>query len=706
MKAIYDWVPWFRELVTKIAEVGEKGLITRARSVKWAGTKPPELVRGKDDWIDPFSFLYTLASKNTKNQRPIVYPSVHSKFELEKRLPEPISDDNLYIFPSPKRGSVLFHSKTSAHFERLWQLFRSVVAGEEEVDGTTYRAVLKIKGVQEKRFTHVLFLIDPSRFLPTDSIAKLHDTPYSVTLPSTRTFRDYETACQRVSRSFDGQALYAVNRALFLHGRNGVDELISSARPQPQIQHPLNQIFYGPPGTGKTWSTLASAVAIVHGRSVEAIEAEGRESTKRRFDELRLGGQVATVTFHQNYAYEDFIEGIRPLVSRDSADKMSYELKKGLFRTMSDQAVKMRLRSDQVGKSWEAPSVVGMFLEWVQSETAGGRSIPLYRHEGVDLAIVGVYGGEKDAARGVQIRGSATQNLYRGVLERDYPGFRDGAISSYKDIKPVKDSTSDEFGQAVYAFEVLKKVREHHENAMKAENNARCVLIIDEINRGNIARIFGELITLVEESRRLGGSDETKVTLPYSGDEFGVPENLYIIGTMNTADRSIALLDTALRRRFEFVEMMPDSSLVDREVGGVNLRGLLDAINDRVRFLLDREHQIGHTYFLGVKDLESLKEVFQKQIVPLLQEYFYDDWAKIDAVLGWNGFVTTLKCPDELKGKDLVDDDLDAYEVLPFDDSEWRSAAAYRKIYGGEGDDGTAGVDREQPEGAAEADSG
>ena len=179
----------------------------------------------------------------------------------------------------------------------------------------------------------------------------------------------------------------------------------------------------------------------------------------------------------------------------------------------------------------------------------------------------------------------------------------------------------------------------------KRNPDKRYVLIIDEINRGNIAKIFGELITLIEDSRRSGQPDETKVTLPYSGKTFGVPDNLYIVGTMNTADRSIQLLDTALRRRFTFVEAMPNPNhrLISRDVDGVDCRKMLTAMNERIAALLDREHQIGHTYLLEVDEVRKLSDTFRNRIFPLLQEYFFDDWAKIRVVLGHNAFVKANK---------------------------------------------------------------
>ena len=173
------------------------------------------------------------------------------------------------------------------------------------------------------------------------------------------------------------------------------------------------------------------------------------------------------------------------------------------------------------------------------------------------------------------------------------------------------------------------------------------VLIIDEINRGNISKIFGELITLIEKSKRLGETEALKVKLTYSGTEnqedFGVPNNLFIIGTMNSADKSIALVDTALRRRFEFIEYSADHTLLSNDIEGINLQELLKSINSRIEILLDKDHKIGHAYLINVQSKNQLCEVFRNRIIPLLEEYFYGDYEKIQLVLGDNAEFNKVK---------------------------------------------------------------
>ena len=224
---------------------------------------------------------------------------------------------------------------------------------------------------------------------------------------------------------------------------------------------------------------------------------------------------------------------------------------------------------------------------------------------------------------------------------------------------------------------VFKRISSHASD----HSNKRHVLIIDEINRGNIAKIFGELITLIEPSKRSGADDEAVVTLPYSREPFSVPSNLYLVGTMNTADRGIALLDTALRRRFDFIERMPDVSLVEEDIEGVDGQAMLEAMNERITIYLGRERQIGHTYLIGVRTIDRLAETFQRRIMPLLQEYFYDDWAKIRSVLNENPFIREREIETSIRD---AHSERPVFELLAQDDDKWKDAESYRRIYVGE----------------------
>ena len=712
MKEIYDWVPWFRKLAENIAEGDEQDLIDKAKAVEW-GTGSRALLEFDDEGIDPFSFFYFLASKNTKNQRPIVYPSVHETFNIKETRPDETQPDDCYIFPTPSSmATVLFHDGKTFHPNLLWSLFRRVVEDRPNIVPDDFRRVLDIKTVGVTKLTQTLFLINPKYFLPVDDttgvvsefilgspinevkekiehkgyesyqtvLDKLKNAfpgcqPYEINAflwqqkkgqgitedspffhVSTMTYDDGKDYWEKRDRSYKennyvytggpgnkrrypltdpnpgdiilvrtgtktGKAIGIVQKNDYASGgweKNGAIHVLwinksenslsrvteqmgfnqcnkskksnstylafeetkgyeptfklikslASSNPnretpnnqpsKPDVRkHSLNQILYGPPGTGKTWHTVNLAVAIAENKPLDDLKGEDREAVKQRFDDLKKQDQIAMVTFHQNFSYEDFIEGIRPVTDDESENTgIKYELSQGIFKEIAERASNNR--------------------------------------------------------------------------EKNY------------------------------------------------------VLIIDEINRGNIAKIFGELITLIEPSKRLGGADEATVILPYSEESFGVPDNLYIIGTMNTADRSIALLDTALRRRFEFVEMMPNPSHSDisTNIDGVNCQELLKAMNKRITILLDREHQIGHTYFLDVENIDSLEQTFKNKIIPLLQEYFYDNWEKIDAVLNKNGFIREISFEDGLlRDSDLIDEQKKVYELLPDKDDAWGKAEYYENIY-------------------------
>ena len=278
-----------------------------------------------------------------------------------------------------------------------------------------------------------------------------------------------------------------------------------------------NTILFGPPGTGKTYNSKIYAVAICNGESIEDIKAKDYKTILSSYNDLINEERIAFTTFHQSYGYEEFIEGIQPLLDDKSGEKKVYY-----------------------------DIISGVFKKFCETSTKGGKPKP-------------------------------------------------------------------------------------------------CVFIIDEINRGNISKIFGELITLIEESKREGAAEAMSCILPYSKEKFSVPDNVYILGTMNTADRSIAIMDTALRRRFDFIEMLPEKNILkDLVIDKLNISELFESINQRIELLYDRDHTIGHAYFMPLlnnKSIGMLKQIFRDRILPLLQEYFYEDYNKIRLVFGNNAFI-------------------------------------------------------------------
>ena len=476
---------------------------------------------------------------------------------------------------------------------------------------------------------------------------------------------------------------------------NSAEPKTDSPQPvEPDTKKPnlLNQILYGPPGTSKTWNTVDYALAIIEDEPLEVIAKRSREDKLRRFDELKANGQIEMVTFHQNYNYEDFIEGIRPVLAGDAEGSVEYELSEGVFRKISERAVENVRRSGQTeGESWDIDELLQSFAKSIDDKLVSDEPIDLFPPDRKRVTRIVKVNWSRDGIFKSVNAGTekSWRYLTRDVIKEYYRAFYSGEIESEKAIRPTRESKQTQHSHAHYYYALFEKIREFHDEEWQPDEHGdiepqNYVLIIDEINRGNIAKIFGELITLIEDSKRTGGDDAATVTLPYSKEEFGVPDNLYIIGTMNTADRSIALLDTALRRRFHFVEMMPNPihNNINVDINGVNCQKLLAAMNERIRFLLDREHQIGHTYLMNVKSIDSLASTFKTKIIPLLQEYFYDNWEKIELVLNRNGFIDKRNIPDDLRAEDqLIDVEKKVYEVLPAADNKWRDPESYKAIY-------------------------
>ncbi|HED8189100.1 TPA: McrB family protein [Campylobacter jejuni] len=450
---------------------------------------------------------------------------------------------------------------------------------------------------------------------------------------------------------------------------------------------PLNQILYGPPGTGKTYHTIDKALEIL-GENLES-----RDEKKAKFDEYVRKGQIVFTTFHQSYGYEEFVEGIKPIIDNDeNSQEVKYDVKDGIFKELCDKSLKNYILSMQNENEIDLDKLIFEFANYINQDFLNkGNEFPLENKVSIKKILLNF----KDEYRSFSLGGSikSPQSLTIDIIKRDYLNFKNKKILSFKDIKPKYDSQSDYHGNAIYYFMFYNKLKEfeniqNEKFKIKKEILKSYIIIIDEINRGNVSKIFGELITLIEPSKRIGEKEELKVILPYSKKEFGVPKNVYIIGTMNTADRSITSLDTALRRRFEFIEMMPDVSKLSMDCEGINLQELLKAINTRIEYLLDREKTIGHAFFIGVENLNDLKSIFQNKIIPLLQEYFYNDYALINAVLNDNGMIFEDKKDDKylqkIKNLDSVNSERSIYNIASFDDKIWDKIEIYQAIYNDE----------------------
>ena len=450
-----------------------------------------------------------------------------------------------------------------------------------------------------------------------------------------------------------------------------------------------NLILYGPPGTGKTWHTHLYAVAIIEERPLEALKAEDPAAVRKRFMAYRQQGLVEFTTFHPSYSYEDFMEGIRPVLEEGDAEaegRIAYRVEDGVFKRFCRQAeteiFAECLRTD--GSVFDATAVNATPAIWkvslagtgdnpVRMECLANNHIRIgwdaYGKDITEETDFATSGGKVVLEAFIQKMrvGDIVVSCYResmtdaiGIVTGEYEWHDE--YPAYKRLRKVRwlvrnirqDILELNNGlkmtlSTVYQLkninleDLIGIIRKHRSNTSSGPSGVRRqnrVFIIDEINRGNIASIFGELITLIEPSKRLGAAEAQKVRLPYSRAEFGVPDNVYILGTMNTADRSLTALDIALRRRFAFERIAPDPGLLaEMALGdsGYTVADLLRIMNRRIAALIDQDHCIGHAPFMalprGRVAVEALADIFRHVILPLLEEYFFEDWQKIRLVL-------------------------------------------------------------------------
>ena len=500
---------------------------------------------------------------------------------------------------------------------------------------------------------------------------------------------------------------------------NGGDEKETMKR-----EFDKNVIFYGPPGTGKTYTTAKRAVEICKTESEK--ELTDYSEIMKKYNELKENNRIEFITFHQSYGYEEFIEGIKPKVlnendesENENSQEIEYEIVDGIFKEFCDNAKKAIIESKS--NIYISPKAI-VWKVTLRDEVKEDCFTNNHVRINFKLGTAGALKFDNEIKKGdiiittdgsrTKINGFAvvtddkaytldeeksdttTRNvswLVKGIDEDIYE-INDKKILPRKTVTKVPNMKVED---------IIKLAKEKNSEVLSEidieKNTKPYVFIIDEINRGNISKIFGELITLIEPTKRSGKKECISTKLPYSKEEFTVPDNVYIIGTMNTADRSIALMDTALRRRFKFEEMLPDYHLledifVEDKGTKVNIGAMLKVINERIEYLYDREHTIGHAVFLEKMendkidiDINKLENIFKKNIIPLLQEYFYEDYEKIRIVLGDNAkdedeqFILAVSIPKDIFEGDIGDIDIPEKKyIINYDN--FKNIMAYKNI--------------------------
>lgn len=548
-----------------------------------------------------------------------------------------------------------------------------------------------------------------------------------------------------------------------------INETIDNSMNSISIKHPTNQILYGPPGTGKTYNTIEKVVEICE--PVKYIKGN-RSSNKKVYDELLKEGRVYFTTFHQSMSYEDFLEGIKPNAPEKENEQVIYKVEDGIFKQLCIEAsfsIATDVKTKQTETVLDFSLAYDQLVEEIEGKFNEGLEFELDSKNGGKVLVDSIsqnrniiikhHGGERTYTVSKQRLSrihSAIPDIYAiNNIHDEFRSIIGGSNSSaYWSVlnaiqNRLNNITPEKKTDHKYTYDEKKDVIQAINSEDFRNNKGKpFVLIIDEINRGNVSAIFGELITLIEEDKRLGHNNEITVTLPYSKEKFGVPSNLYIIGTMNTADRSVEALDTALRRRFSFVEMLPQPKLLTpsamlsrlmwkyktiewedspyleketalKELFGIpdgpewngrkdtwstfmkdqdestlthldalnplvtlNLEILLETINSRIEVLVDRDHTIGHAYLMDVESLADLKSAFKNKIIPLLQEYFYGDYRKMEMVIGpkfFNQDKKKQKIEFAIKHSD-IDIETDVYEFLDIEDPSFDMKTALESL--------------------------
>ena len=696
-EATFIWNEIYEEFATKLLEYknDRKNLISKLQNVyEEIDMKLSKMEsNGEILDIDPFTIFGLFNKGITDDNRKRILGEIAKQFNLKNKVP--FSFEGIPLVNNLRSTFFNFAEERGENdINNLWEVFESAIRyadnptqGNKLKIESTYNNVIKQKGIQWN-ITMGLYWIRPNTYINLDSknrefIIKQKILPEQF-IKEVNQFKNvpngeqYIQLCDLLLEKIkDGQYGYRDFKELsfIAYERNmSVDTVTQHNTQNTDIAK--NTILYGPPGTGKTYNTVMYAVAIIENKKLEEIKKENYTEVIDRYNKYKEDGLIEFTTFHQSYGYEEFIEGIKPVIHSDEEDEtdIQYEVVPGLFKKFCDIAGKPILRKEKcdIGIN-ESPTIWKISLEGsgensTRTECMKNEHIRIgYDEYGREITNL----SKGDAGRNIlnyfindMSIGDIVMSCYDcntvdaiGVVTGEYEWHDE--YPEYKRLRKVNwivkgikeniikiNNGSRLSNPTVYKLrmdlsDVMEIIEKYSKNTIEVEEKKKNhVFIIDEINRGNISKIFGELITLIEPTKRIGQTEGQKVRLPYSQKLFGVPNNVYLIGTMNTADRSIATIDTALRRRFNFKEMLPDEEVLDGiYVEDVSIKDIFIKINKRITVLFDREHTLGHAYFLplkGAPTIETLADIFENSIIPLLQEYFYEDYEKIRMVLGDN----------------------------------------------------------------------
>ena len=696
-EATFNWSNFYEEFATILLEYknDRKNLISKLQNVyEEIDMKLSKMEsNGEILDIDPFTIFGLFNKGITDDNRKRILGEIAKQFYLKNKVP--FSIEGIPLVNNLRSTFFNFAEERGENdINNLWEVFESAIRyadnptqGNKLKIESTYNNVIKQKGIQWN-ITMGLYWIRPNTYINLDSknrefIIKQKILPQQF-IKEVSQFKNvpngeqYIQLCDLLLEKIkDGQYGYRDFKELsfMAYERNmSVDTVTQHNTQNTDIAK--NTILYGPPGTGKTYNTVMYAVAIIENKKLEEIKKENYTEVIDRYNKYKEDGLIEFTTFHQSYGYEEFIEGIKPVIHSDEEDEtdIQYEVVPGLFKKFCDIAGKPILRKEKcdIGIN-ESPTIWKISLEGsgensTRTECMKNEHIRIgYDEYGREITNLfkGAAGRHilnyfiNDMSIGDIVMSCYDCNTVDaiGVVTGEYEWHDE--YPEYKRLRKVNwivkgikeniikiNNGSRLSNPTVYKLrmdlsDVMEIIEKYSKNTIEVEEKKKNhVFIIDEINRGNISKIFGELITLIEPTKRIGQTEGQKVRLPYSQKLFGVPNNVYLIGTMNTADRSIATIDTALRRRFNFKEMLPDEEVLDGiYVEYVSIKDIFIKMNKRITVLFDREHTLGHAYFLPLRDaptIETLANIFENSIIPLLQEYFYEDYEKIRMVLGDN----------------------------------------------------------------------